>query len=251
MEFQELRGKVALITGASSGLGRHIAHELAHNGADVVLHYYSRLEDTVELSSQLSAQWNVNTTVLQADVSDEKAVQAMVASAQERFGRIDILIGAAGISIDAITWKMSLDAWQKVIAVNLTGAFLCCKHVVPLMRSQGWGRIVLLSSVVAQLGVPGTVAYAASKAGLFGLTRTLSKEVVKSGITVNCLALGYFAEGMMLQLPAEVQEQITMNIPMKRLGRGQEVAATVEFLCGSGADYLTGQIISINGGLFL
>jgi 3-oxoacyl-[acyl-carrier protein] reductase len=174
----------------------------------------------------------------------------MVGSARQAMEHIHMLVVGAGITRDRVTWKLDLAQWEEVMRVNLTGAFLCCKHVVPDMRSQGWGRVVLISSVVAQIGVAGTAAYAASKAGLFGLTRTLAKEVANSGITVNCLALGYFEEGMMLRLPQEAQTRVLEGIPSRRLGRGLEVGGAVSYLCSEEASYVTGQVIGLNGGLY-
>jgi 3-oxoacyl-[acyl-carrier protein] reductase len=189
--------------------------------------------------------------VFSCDVSNEDNVKEMVNNAIERFGTIDILINNAGIFKDAITWKMEKSAWDEVISTNLTGAFLCAKHVLPIMRARGWGRIVNISSIVGQVGVPGTCNYAAAKSGLFGLTKTIARECANKNITVNCVALGYFESGMNLRLPEEIRNNILNQIPMKRFGKPEEAASLVLFLCTEEAGYITGQIIHVNGGLYM
>lgn len=223
---------------------------MARRGIDLVLHCHFNRDKADQLAAQISAETGVRTLVLQGDIGKEEDVITMVGSALQTMEHVHMLVAGAGITKDRVTWKLDLTQWDEVIRVNLTGAFLCCKHVVPDMRSLGWGRVVLISSVVAQVGVPGTAAYAASKAGLFGLTRTLAKEVAGCGITVNCLALGYFEEGMMLRLPQEAQTRVLEGIPSRRLGRGREAGEVVSYLCGEEASYVTGQVIGVNGGLY-
>jgi len=245
-----MQGKVAIITGASGGIGQVLAAELGEAGASVVVHYLTNEEAAARLVSRIRERGG-KATKAQADVTNPSEVESMVHTVLDTFGRVDILINNAGINRDAISWKMDERTWIQVLEVNLTGAFLCARAVLPAMRSQQWGRIINISSVVAQIGVPGAVAYAASKAGLIGLTKTLAREVIRKGITVNCLALGYFKAGLMLTLAPDLQETILSQIPMGRLGEPEEVAHTVLFLCDERASYITGQVISINGGLYM
>ncbi len=245
-----MQRKVAIITGASGGMGRVLAVELGEAGASVVIHYLTNEEAASRLVSKIRERGGKATRV-QADVTNPSEVESMVRRTLDTFGRVDILINNAGINRDAISWKMDERAWSQVLEVNLTGAFLCAKAVLPTMRQQQWGRIINISSVVAQIGVPGAAAYAASKAGLIGLTKTLAREVIRKGITVNCLALGYFSAGLMLTLAPEIQDRILSQIPMGRLGEPEEVTHVVRFLCDERASYITGQVISINGGLYM
>ncbi|MBC8262798.1 MAG: 3-oxoacyl-ACP reductase FabG [Anaerolineales bacterium] len=245
-----MQGKVAIITGASGGIGQVLAAELGEAGASIVVHYLTNEEAASRLVSKIREDGG-KAMKSRADVTNSSEVESMVHRALDTFGRIDILVNNAGINRDAISWKMDERAWSQVLGVNLTGAFLCAKTVLPAMRRQQWGRIINISSVVAQIGVPGAAAYAASKAGLIGLTKTLAREVVRNNITVNCLALGYFSAGLMLTLAPELQETILSHIPMRRLGQPEEVAHTVRFLCDERASYITGQVLSINGGLYM
>ena len=143
-----------------------------------------------------------------------------------------------------------MEIWNEVLGVNLTGPFLCIKHTLPLMRKNNWGRIINISSVVPQLGVPGTSAYSASKSALTGLTKTVSKEVIKNNITVNLIALGYFNTGILFQIPPDIREQIKENIPKHEFGNPEEILNCISYLCGENASYITGQTININGGLY-
>jgi NAD(P)-dependent dehydrogenase (short-subunit alcohol dehydrogenase family) len=183
------------------------------------------------------------------DITDEKQVKKMIDQTVQTCGQIDILINNAGIFKDAVSWKMYKETWDSVLATNLTGAFLCTKHVLPIMRERKFGRIVNVSSIVGQTGVFGASNYAASKAGLIGFTKAIAKEVALKGITVNCVALGYIEAGMNLRLSEQLRNQIRDTIPMKRFGTPEEVSEVILFLCSKEASYITGQVIGINGGL--
>jgi NAD(P)-dependent dehydrogenase (short-subunit alcohol dehydrogenase family) len=187
----------------------------------------------------------------QADLTNEDEVNRMIEAVINRFGRIDVLINNAGISKSAMSWKTSLDAWNETMAINLTAPFLVAKACIPSMRENGSGSIINISSVVGQTGQIGTAAYAASKAGLIGLTKTLAKELASNNITVNALALGYFSTGMIADVPQEQQDQIIESIPLKKLGDPATVCKTIEWLISSEAAYVTGQVIQLNGGLYM
>ena len=245
-----LEGKVALVTGASGDLGYHFTWGLAQDGARVVIHYHQNADQADKLKAELLAR-GYDAMTVQADVSQEDEVQRMVDEVRAIFGAIDILVNNAGISRDGVTWKMSKRTWDDVLRVNLTGAFFCSRAMLPAMREKRWGRIVNITSVVAQMGVPGTPAYAASKAGLIGFTKTLAREVVSRGITVNCLALGYFEAGVLHGLSEEIQQRILAQIPMKRFGDPDEVVHALLFLCHEHAGYITGQVINVNGGIYM
>lgn len=223
-----------VITGASGGLGTYLIERL---GSDFeIIGTYKGHEPRHGLKA----------TFYKVDVTDAESVNAFVARIRPSLERV-MLINLAGISIDSIAHKMPDAVWDQVVDTNLKGTFLACRAMLPIMRENNWGRIVLVSSVVGQIGVPGTAAYAASKAGLFGLTRTLASENAGKNVTVNTLALGYFDRGMINVISAEGQKQICSTIPMKRLGDPRNIELAVRFLMD--ADYITGSVININGGL--
>jgi 3-oxoacyl-[acyl-carrier protein] reductase len=245
-----VKSRVVLITGASGGLGQVLAVECARAGATIVAHYHDHQMQAEAVTSRIR-EWGGLATAVQADVTDMSRVESMVHNVVDRFGRVDILVNNAGITRDAISWKPAEESWSEVLRVNLTGAFLCAKAVLPVMRQQQWGRIINISSVVAQTGMPGTAAYAASKAGLAGLTKTLAREAAPKGVTVNCLALGYFRVGLIRTVSRELRDQIVSQIPLGRLGEPEEVAHAVRFLCDDRAAYITGQVLNVNGGLYM
>ncbi|MGB9636504.1 MAG: 3-oxoacyl-ACP reductase family protein, partial [Thermoplasmata archaeon] len=204
----QMKDRTCLITGGDRGLGKGLAEAFAREGANLVLIYKTNEVAANSVLCELREKYGSEILICRADVSVEDDVREMVRKAIEKFGGIDILINNAGIFKDRITWKMEKGEWDEVIGTNLTGPFLCIKHVLPSMRERGWGRIINISSVVGEIGVPGTCNYAASKSGLFGLTKTVARECANKNITVNCVALGYFEEGMNLRLPQEVREKI-------------------------------------------
>lgn len=244
-----LKGKVALITGSSRGIGSAIALTFAKAGADIAVNYLNS-PDLAEAVVQRIRAMKRNAIAIQADVSRYSQAEYLVKSTLDKFRNIDILINCAGIHQDDTLGKMSIKMWNEVLAVNLTGTFNCTKAVIDSMQQQQYGRIVNISSVVGQIGVAGTSNYAAAKAGIFGFTKAIAKEVARKGITVNALAPGYFDVGMMQRLPPNIKERILQQIPMGRLGRAEEVAQTVLFLASDASSYITGQVIHVNGGFY-
>ena len=241
--------KNILLIGASGGLGKHFALSLAKAGYNLALHYNVKEDELKSVLSQFD-KLNVKFITYKADITSEEDVRSLVEKVNRDFGSIDVLINNAGISLDGVSWKLELDSWNKVLAVNLTGPFLCIKNVLPLMKKNNWGRIINMSSVVSQIGVPGTAAYSVSKSGLIGLTRTVSKEVSKNNITINTISLGYFKAGMLYRIPEDLREQIKMTIPGKEFGEPEEIVSCILYLCGEHSRYITGQTININGGLY-
>jgi len=245
-----LKDKVCIVTGSSRGIGKGIATALAEEGAKVVINYRSQGDAAKKTADEITEKFHTDLEIVKADVSREEDVVAMVKKTKERFGTIDILVNNAGVFKDSTIWNMDKDFWDDVISTNLTGVFLCTKHAIPLMREKNWGRIINISSVVGQIGTFGASNYAASKAGVFGFTKAVAKEVARKNITVNCIALGYVETGMNLRLPEELRQKILEQIPMKRFGKVEEVAGSVVFLCSEEAAYITGQVIHLNGGYY-
>ena len=234
--------KVVLITGASGALGTALTeHFRAQSHIKLVLHFNANPILNID---------NENVLLTQADLTQEHEVKGMMAKIEEKFGRLDMLINNAGISKSAISWKMSTEDFDATLNVNLKAPFLTSKYAIPLMRKHNWGRIVNISSVVAQTGFIGTTAYAASKAGLIGMTKTMSKELAAFNITVNTLALGYFNRGMIDDVPEELRSEILKNVPMNQLGEPATIAKTLELLLSEEGSFITGQTLNLNGGLY-
>ena len=234
--------KVILITGASGGMGGALAALFSNENVKLALHYNKNEINLVESDSVAH---------FQADLTTESEVERLVSSVLEKFGRIDVLINNAGISKSSMSWKTDAASWRETMAINLDAPFYLSKHVIPAFRQQNSGRIINVSSIVAQTGFIGTSAYAASKAGLIGLTKTLSKELSDFGVTVNALALGYFNVGMIDDIPKALQEEIISSIPLRKLGDPTSVFQTINWLISEEGGYVTGQTINLNGGLFL
>jgi len=243
-----LQDNIALVTGASRGIGQVIATRLAREGAKVAVNYHTGAEAAATVVSSIEASGG-EAFAIGADVSQEDQVGGMVKQVMERWGKLDILVNNAGITRDKLLLRMSAEDWDQVINVNLRGAFLCTRLALPQMVRQRHGRIVNLSSVVGLSGNPGQANYAASKAGLIGFTKAMAREVASRNITVNAVAPGYITTAMVEQLPEEVQQSILARIPMGCFGTPEGVAKTVAFLCSEGAGYITGQVIGIDGGL--
>ena len=233
--------KVILITGASGGMGNALAELFSKEDVRLALHYNNNSVKVAESDA---------VGHFQADLREEAQVERMISEVLERFGRIDVLINNAGISKSSMSWKTGADAWRETMGINLDAAFYASKAVIPTMRAQKSGRIINISSVVAQTGFIGTAAYAASKAGLIGLTKTLSKELISAGVTVNVLALGYFNVGMIEDVPEDLRQVVIDSIPAKQLGDPSAVYKTMEWLISDEASYVTGQTINLNGGLY-
>ncbi len=241
--------KVSIVTGASQGIGEAIAHELGLAGSTVVLVDIQK-EKLEEVAGRFAAE-GIKSLPLVADVTNGQQVEEAVESVKKDLGRIDHLINNAGVTRDSLLLRMKEEDWDLVLAVNLKGAFNFCRSVVKHMVAARSGRIVSISSVVGLMGNFGQANYAASKAGLIGFSKSLAREVAARGITVNCVAPGYIATAMTEKLSDEVKKAFLDNIPMKRFGLPEEIAKTVKFLCSDEAAYITGQVISVNGGLYM
>jgi len=240
----DLSGKGALVTGASGGIGAAIARALHANGASVALSG-TRVERLEELAADLGERSHV----VPADLSDGAAVDALPAAAAEALGSLDILINNAGLTRDNLAMRMKDDEWQAVLDVNLTAAFRLSRGVLRGMMKSRWGRIVSVTSVVGATGNPGQVNYAASKAGLTGMTKALAQEVASRGITVNCVAPGFIETAMTDALSEAQREAIMARIPAARLGTADDVGVCALFLASDEAGYVTGQTIHVNGGM--
>lgn len=246
--LKPLEGKVAIVTGASRGIGAEIAKVLARNGATVVGTFNNspkHIQDVAKAIEEEGGKFHA----LQADVSVADDTERLAAEVVEKFGKIDILINNAGITKDRTFRKMTKEEWDEVINVNLTGVFNTTKAVIQHMISQNYGRIVSISSIVGQAGAFGQTNYAATKAGILGFTKSLALETASKGITVNAVCPGYIDTEMVAAMPEEVLKNIVSKIPLKRLGLPSEVAQAVLYLVQ--ADYVTGQVIAVNGGLYM
>lgn len=248
-------GRVALVTGASRGIGAAIALRLAHDGFDVALNWVG--EDArdnhaeAEAVAEQARALDVEALCVEADITDRTAVDTMVAEVGERLGPVAVLVNNAGITRDRTLRKLAPEDWDRVLEVNLTGAFNCTRAAVDGMTERGWGRIISLSSVVALMGNFGQANYAASKAGLLGLTKSLAREVARKGVTVNAVAPGFIATEMTAAIPEDVAERIVESIPVGWMGEPADVANAVAFLASEQARYITGHVLSVNGGLHM
>lgn len=245
----EFKGQVALVTGSARGIGKAIAEGLAQKGVNVVIADVN-LEEALKTSSEI-AGLGVRSQALRLDVSSSKEVKWVFEDIQRNFGRLDILVNNAGITRDGLLLRMKEEDWDLVININLKGAFLCSKEAVKIMAKQRYGRIVNIASVVAFMGNPGQVNYSASKAGIVGLTKTIAKEYASRGITANAVAPGFIMTAMTEALPDNVKEEMKKAIPMGRFGTVMDVANAVVFLSSPDSGYITGQVIHVNGGMYM
>jgi 3-oxoacyl-[acyl-carrier protein] reductase len=244
-----LRGKVAIVTGASRGIGRAIALELATHGADIIVNYASSSRAAEALVEEITSAGG-QALALQADVSQAEQVDALFNSVMEKCDRIDILINNAGITRDTLLLRMKPEDWQAVIDLNLTGVFLCTRAVSKIMLKQRSGRIINITSVAGQMGNPGQANYSAAKAGVMGFTKSVAKELASRGITVNAVAPGFIATDMTSKLSNT--EEILKFIPLNRYGQPEEVAGMVRFLAADpAAAYITGQVFNVDGGMVM
>ena len=241
-------GKTAVVTGGSRGIGRAICLELARQGANIVLCYAGNEASAKETVSACE-EFGVKALSMRCDVADSQQVKALMDAALAEFGRIDILVNNAGITRDGLLMMMKEEAFDAVLDTNLKGAFLCTKAVTRTMMKQRYGRIVNLSSVVGLHGNAGQVNYAASKAGVIGMTKSVAKELASRGITVNAVAPGFIDTDMTAALPENARTALLSTIPAARLGAAEEVAKTVAFLASEDAAYITGQVLAVDGGM--
>jgi len=244
----DLDGRVALVTGASKGIGEVIAIRLAVAGAKIAVNYRTDLEGASRVVDAISASGGT-AIAIGADVSVEAEAASLVKEVIDTWETVDILVNNAGITRDKLLIRMSPEDWDEVITVNLRGTYLCTRAVLAHMMRQRHGRIVNVSSVVGLSGNPGQANYAASKAGIIGFTKAMAREVASRSITVNAVAPGYITTAMVEQLPEEARQSILARVPMARFGTPEDVAEVVAFLCTEGAGYVTGQVIGIDGGL--
>ncbi len=241
--------KIALVTGAGRGIGKSIALRLAGQGHHVIC--LSRSEGSCGAVADAINADGGSAEALALDVADKAAVQAGCERLLEKHGTIDILINNAGITRDGLLFRMSDGDWEDVIATNLTSCFSFIKHLARPMTRKRWGRIINMSSVIGQTGNAGQANYAAAKAGILGLTKSLAKEFAARNVTVNAVAPGFIATDMTSELNEKQQEAIIGMIPMKRMGEASDIAATTAFLASGEASYITGQVFTVDGGMVM
>lgn len=245
-----LTGRVALVTGGSRGIGRAIVARLAGAGAKVAFVYQSNQEAADALAAELTAQGS-EVRAFKADVSKKAEADQVVEQVTAAFGRLDILVNNAGITRDGLLATMTSEQWQQVIDTNLTGVFNFCQAVTRTMMSQRYGRIINMSSVAADFSNPGQVNYAASKAGIEGFSRCMATELAKRGVTVNCVAPGFIETDMTVAVVNSFGDKIKQSIPVRRLGKPEDIANAVHFLASEESSYITGQTLKVDGGLTL
>jgi 3-oxoacyl-[acyl-carrier protein] reductase len=245
----KLAGKVAMVTGGAQGIGKAVAFLLARNGADIVISDIN-LEKAEETAKELQALGR-RTMAIKVDVANLDQVEKMIGAILEKFGQIDILVNNAGITRDKLILRMTEEDWDAVLNINLKGTFNCTKAVVRHMSKQRSGKIVNIASVVGEMGNAGQANYAASKAGVIGFTKTIAREFAQRGINVNAIAPGYIETPMTDSLAEKVKEELKRLIPMERLGNPDDVAEAVLFLVSDASGYITGQVLNVNGGIYM
>lgn len=246
----DLSGKVAIVTGGSRGIGRACAQALARQGAYVALTYAGNEAAAAEALAAIRAAGG-DGEIARFDLAQEDAVDGFVQDLFKRKGRLDILVSNAGIAMDQLLLRIKAEEIERTFATNVTGALWCAKAAVRVMMKKRTGRIIHLSSVVAETGNPGQAVYSASKAALLGLTKTLAREYASRGITVNAVSPGFIATDMTSGLPEQAKAAIVAQTPLGRIGTPEEVAAAVVFLSSDEASYITGQVLRVNGGMYV
>lgn len=244
-----LTDKVAIVTGASRGIGRRTALALAEQGADLVVSARN-LEPLQALVAEIEALGR-KALAVSADAASSSAADTLVAAAVEAFGRIDILVNNAGITRDGLLLRMKDEDWDAVLDTNLKGAFVLIRAVAKLMSKQRSGRIINISSVVGEMGNPGQANYCASKAGLIGLTKSVARELARRGVTVNAITPGFIETDMTNDLPEKAKQELVGQIPLGRLGQAEDIAQAVIYLASDHAGYITGQVLGVNGGMYM
>lgn len=245
-----LERKVALVTGAAKGIGRAIALVLSKEGYTVVINYISSSEKAYELKAEIEALGG-SALVIKGDVSIQSEAEEVVNTTMKELGKIDVLVNNAGITRDNLIIRMSEEDFDKVLQVNLKGTFIMAKLVGKEMIKKRCGKIINISSVVGITGNAGQTNYAASKAGVIGLTKSLAKELASRGINVNAVAPGFIETDMTEKLPEKARLELTSSIPLKRLGKPEDVASVVAFLASNASDYITGQVLKVDGGMVI
>jgi 3-oxoacyl-[acyl-carrier protein] reductase len=244
-----ISGKIALVTGAAQGIGREIAMALAADGADVAICDVN-LEAAQKTAADIEATGK-KSLAIKANVASSADVSAMIEQVVEKFGRIDILVNNAGITRDGLILRMKDEDWDLVLSINLKGAFLCTKSALKYMTKQRSGTVINIASIVGAMGNAGQANYVASKAGLIGLTKTIAREYANRGITANAVAPGFIETAMTQALPENVRQELAKQIPMGKLGTPGDVANAVRFLASPWASYITGQVVHVNGGMYM
>jgi 3-oxoacyl-[acyl-carrier protein] reductase len=243
------KDKVAIITGASRGIGRSIALALAAQGAKIVA-FDLDLGETEKVAEEIRAM-GVEAIAVQGNVTVAGDTERLIDASMEKFGRVDILVNNAGITRDGLLMRMKDEDWDAVLSVNLKGAFLCSRAASKVMTKQRYGRIINIASVVGQMGNAGQANYCASKAGLMGLTKSNARELAKRNVTVNAIAPGFIATAMTDALPEKTRQELAAQIPLERLGTADDIANAVVFLATERSGYITGQVIGVNGGMYM
>jgi 3-oxoacyl-[acyl-carrier protein] reductase len=245
-----LEGKTALVTGASRGIGREIALELARQGANVAVNYAGSEAKANEVTDEIKAMGR-DAFAIQCNVAESDSVQAMIKETISHFGSLDILVNNAGITRDNLLMRMKEDEWDEVININLKGVFLCTKAVSRQMMKQRSGRIINISSIVGVSGNPGQANYVAAKSGVIGLTKTSARELAARGITVNAVAPGFISTDMTDELSEDVKAEMLKGIPLSRFGEAKDIAKVVGFLASDDSSYMTGQTLHVDGGMVM
>ncbi len=243
-----LEGKVALVTGAGRGIGRAVAKKLAQNGAKVIVNYNGSEEKAMETVKMIEEAGG-EAEAVKCDVSDFTACEELAKKVIEKYGRIDILVNNAGVTRDGLIMRMSEEDYDTVLDINLKGAFNTIRHFSPNFLKQRSGKIINISSVAGVMGNPGQANYCASKAGLIGLTKSVARELASRGVCVNAVAPGFIETDMTDAMSDKAKEAVTGSIPMKRTGRTDDIAEAVAFLADEASDYITGQVLSVDGGM--
>jgi len=250
-ETKPLEGQSAVVTGASRGIGRAIAKELARKGANVIINYARSEAEAASLAEEIRAETGKSSLLVQFDVSKEEEVESGFEKIFASTGNVEILVNNAGIAVDGLLVRTKSEDWDRTMGVNLSGVFYCSKAVTKPMMKQRYGRIINVSSVIGLMGNGGQTAYSASKAAIFGFTKSLAKELGGRGITVNAVAPGYIETDMTKDIKEEAQKQLLSQIPLGRLGSAEDVANAVFFLSSPQSGYITGEILSVNGGMYM
>jgi NAD(P)-dependent dehydrogenase (short-subunit alcohol dehydrogenase family) len=249
--MKELSGRTAFVTGGSRGIGRSICIALAEAGADVALNYSVADDQARDVVKHLKDKLKVKAEAYKGDISDEATVHTMVEKIEKTFGRVTILVNNAGINRDKTFVHMTRAMWDEVLGVNLNGPFNATNALLPGMIEERWGRVINISSIGGQTGNFGQANYTVTKGGLIAFTMTLAREVARKGVTVNAVSPGYTVTDMTAGMPGAIRDQVQKMIPMGRMGEPEEIASTVAFLAGPKSSYITGQVLSVNGGMYM